>query len=84
VTEALRLQRRLRPGQDNNFAVVSQEKILEKLASMTLIIRVVMFRALRPSRLMVGGIGVIAIMMISVTNAPAEIGVRKALGATAP
>ncbi len=31
VTEALRLQRRLRPGQDNNFAVVSQEKILEKL-----------------------------------------------------
>src|SRR5438034_7044632 len=33
VTEALRLRRHLRPGQDNNFAVVSQEKFLEKLNS---------------------------------------------------
>jgi putative ABC transport system permease protein len=81
VTEALRLQRKLRPGQDNNFAVVSQEKILEKLNSMTLIIRVVML-ALSGVALMVGGVGVIAIMMISVTERTREIGVRKAMGAT--
>jgi putative ABC transport system permease protein len=81
VTEALRLRRRLRPGQDNNFAVVSQEKILESLNSTTRIVRIVML-ALSAVGLMVGGIGVIAIMMISVTERTREIGVRKALGAT--
>ena len=81
VTEALRLQRRLRPGQDNNFAVVSQEKFLESLNSTTLMVRIVML-ALSGVGLMVGGIGVVAIMMISVTERTREIGVRKALGAT--
>jgi putative ABC transport system permease protein len=81
VTEALRLRRALRPGQDNNFAVVSQEKFLESLNSTTLLVRIVMF-ALSGVGLMVGGIGVIAIMMISVTERTREIGVRKALGAT--
>ena len=81
VTEALRLRRHLRPGQDNNFAVVSQEKFLEKLNGMTLIIRYVLF-ILSAVGLIVGGVGVIAIMMISVTERTREIGVRKALGAT--
>jgi putative ABC transport system permease protein len=81
VTEALRLRRGLRPGQDNNFAVVSQEKFLESLNSTTLLVRIVMF-ALSGVGLMVGGIGVVAIMMISVTERTREMGVRKALGAT--
>ncbi len=81
VTVALRVRRGLRPGQDNNFAVVSQETYLASINSMTLILRVVMI-ALSMVGLLVGGVGVIAIMMISVTERTREIGVRKALGAT--
>jgi len=81
VTEAIRIKRGLRPGQDNNFALVSQDKILEKLDGITFAFRLVMF-ALSSVGLMVGGVGVVAIMMISVTERTREIGVRKALGAT--
>ena len=81
VTEAMRINRSLRPGQDNNFAVVSQDKFLESLNGITFAFRLVMF-ALSSVGLMVGGVGVVAIMMISVTERTREIGVRKALGAT--
>ena len=81
VTVALRVKRGLRPGQDDNFAVVSQEKFLESVNSTTLVLRVVMI-VLSMVGLAVGGVGVIAIMMISVTERTREIGVRKALGAT--
>lgn len=81
VTEAMRIKRGLRPGTDNNFAVVSQDKFLDSVNSITLLIRLVMF-GLSSVGLMVGGVGVVAIMMISVTERTREIGVRKALGAT--
>ncbi len=81
VTSALRRIRGLRPGQENNFAIITQDKILENWNKATGMFFLVMI-ALSAIGLLVGGIGVIAIMMISVTERTREIGVRKALGAT--
>jgi putative ABC transport system permease protein len=81
VTTALRRSRGLRPAEPNNFQLVGQDKMLENWNKVTGMFFMVMI-ALSGVGLMVGGIGVIAIMMISVTERTREIGVRKALGAT--
>ncbi len=82
VTAALRGKRRLRPADDNNFAIITQDKIMEVYDKVVGTFFIVML-ALSAVGLLVGGVGVIAIMMISVTERTREIGVRKALGATA-
>ncbi|UCG86967.1 MAG: ABC transporter permease [Gemmatimonadota bacterium] len=80
VTAALRSFRGLGPRDDNNFGVVTQEKALEDFNQITGVIFLVML-VLSSVALMVGGVGVVAIMMISVTERTREIGVRKAIGA---
>lgn len=81
VTGALRAKRGLKPMQENNFAILTQDKLLDTFNNITVGFFAVML-SLSMVGLLVGGVGVIAIMMISVTERTREIGVRKALGAT--
>jgi putative ABC transport system permease protein len=81
VVATLRSIRGLKPGEENNFSIVTQDKLLDSWNQVTGMFFLVML-VLSSIGLMVGGVGVIAIMMISVTERTREIGVRKALGAT--
>jgi putative ABC transport system permease protein len=81
VTAALRTSRGLRPGQENTFVLTKPTEVIDLFNQLTGVFFVVML-VLSGVGLIVGGVGVVGIMMISVTERTREIGVRKALGAT--
>ena len=81
VIAAMRGRHGLRPSVQNDFAIITQDQLFDvynKIFGAFFLVMVV----LSAVGLIVGGVGVIAIMMISVTERTREIGVRKALGAT--
>jgi len=81
VSSALRISRGLGPRDENNFAVLQSSALLGTVDELFGVLFLAVL-GLSSAGLMVGGVGVIGIMLISVTERTREIGVRKALGAT--
>ena len=81
VTGALRSMRGLGPTRANDFAIIRSDQLADLFDQLTGVFFLVML-ALSSVGLMVGGVGVVGIMMISVTERTREIGIRKSVGAT--
>lgn len=81
ITSILRTQHKLRDGEEDNFTIRSMQELSEMISS-TSSMMTVLLAAVAGISLIVGGIGIMNIMIVSVTERTREIGLRMSIGAT--
>lgn len=81
VIGILRTIRKVSPGEENDFEITTNEELMETFGSFTGSIKIFAF-SVSVIALIVAGIGIMNIMLVSVTERIKEIGIRKAIGAT--
>ncbi len=80
VTEILRARHHLKKGEASDFRILAQEEIMKTISTVLMNTTMVM-AAVVGIALLVGGIGIMNIMLVSVTERTREIGIRKSIGA---
>ena len=80
IAELLRQRHRIQPGRDDDFLMRNQQEIAEAMSATTDVMTALL-AAIASVSLLVGGIGIMNIMLVSVTERTREIGIRMAVGA---
>ena len=81
VIGIMRTIRKVSPGKENDFEITTNEELMETFGSFTGAVKIFAF-SVSVIALLVAGIGIMNIMLVSVTERIKEIGIRKAIGAT--